>query len=41
MSSIKKLCMLEPLVDTVDNGTVVTDHCQFLVSYKNSNLLHK
>lgn len=34
MSSIKKLTMLEPLVDTVEARNVVTDHCTFLVCNK-------
>lgn len=31
MSCIRKLAMLEPLVDTVDNNAVCTDHCEMLV----------
>jgi len=30
MSSIKKLTMLEPLVDTVSENAIVTDHCSIL-----------
>ena len=32
MSCIRKLAMLEPLVDTVNNDNVCTDHCEMMVS---------
>ena len=31
MSNIRDLAMAEPLVDSVDNDQIITDHCEFLV----------